>query len=305
MSAKSPTHERTVLITGCSDGSLGAGLALAFHKAGFHVYATARNPAKMAGLRAAGIDTRALDVLSSASIAACAASLPPAPLDILVNNAGTNFLMPLTDLRLADAKALFDLNVWSYLEVTQAFLPLLLLRRRRGRSTQGGGERGMVLNQTSAASVTALPFQGAYNASKAAMASFSETMRMELAPFGVQVIELKTSMVKSNMITDTPQDAAYHNVLPEGSLWTPAKDIVERTMRGEAFTGQGWQTDAWAESVVKTVLKRNPPLVVYGGEGWWATKLAPMLPHGSFDGFLRKFVGLDKAEEILKKHKNE
>jgi 1-acylglycerone phosphate reductase len=73
--------KKSVLITGCSDGGLGAGLAAEFHKAGLKVYATSRNPAKMKGLAAMGIETLTLDVLDDASIAKVASELPQ--LDIL------------------------------------------------------------------------------------------------------------------------------------------------------------------------------------------------------------------------------
>lgn len=285
----SPT-KRTVLITGCSDGSLGAALAHAFHKAGLHVYATGRNLAKLSGLREAGIETLALDVCDEASIAACAATLPA--LDILVNNAGINYLMPIADLPLSEARKLFDLNVWSYLAVTQAFLPLLL--------KAGSGQGGMVLHQTSGASVTSVPFQAAYNASKAAMASFSETMRLELAPFNIKVVELKTAMVKSNMVGSMK---AHELKLPPNSIWTPAKEAVEGFMRGDAYAGKGVATDVWAEGVVKVVLRKNPPYVVYSGEGWLGPKIVPMLPHGALDGILKKVVGFDKVEELLRKHR--
>ena len=80
-----PDPKRTVLITGCSDGGLGAALAIAFHEAGLHVYATARNPSKTKDLASRGIETITLDVQDEASIAACANQLPS--LNILVNNA--------------------------------------------------------------------------------------------------------------------------------------------------------------------------------------------------------------------------
>jgi 1-acylglycerone phosphate reductase len=73
--------KKTVLITGCSDGSLGAGLAIAFHKAGLKVYATSRNPAKMKGLEDLGIETLKLDVLDDTSIAKIANKITQ--LDIL------------------------------------------------------------------------------------------------------------------------------------------------------------------------------------------------------------------------------
>src|ERR1700748_1171583 len=103
--------KRSVLITGCSDGGLGAALAIAFHEAGLHVYATARDPSKMKELSALGIETLTLDVLSDSSIAACVSQLTS--LDILVNNAGAGYSMPVSDISITEAKKLFDLNVWS------------------------------------------------------------------------------------------------------------------------------------------------------------------------------------------------
>jgi len=118
------SSKRTVLITGCSDGGLGAALAIAFHKAGLHVYATARNPSKMKQLQSLGIKTLTVDVLSDSSIASCVGQI--SSLDILVYNAGGAYTMPESAISLLEAKKFFDLNVWSYLAMTQAFLPLLL-----------------------------------------------------------------------------------------------------------------------------------------------------------------------------------
>ena len=169
--------KRTVLITGCSDGGLGAALAIAFHEAGLRVYATARNPSKMTHVGSLGIETLTLDVQSDVSIAACVSKVTD--LDILVNNPGGAYSMPVSDLSIPEAKKLFDLNVWSYLAVTQAFLPLLLK------------SKGMIVNQTSIVSAISIPFQSAYNASKAAMAMFSDSQRLELQPFGITVVDLR------------------------------------------------------------------------------------------------------------------
>lgn len=75
------TTKKTVLITGCSDGSLGAALAIAFHNSGLKVYATARNPSKLKSVEALGIETLILDVLDDASIAEAASKITE--LDIL------------------------------------------------------------------------------------------------------------------------------------------------------------------------------------------------------------------------------
>ena len=82
---KMPSSKRTVLITGCSDGGLGAALATAFHKAGLHVYATAQNDFKITQVASPGIKTLTLNVQFDSSIAACVSTL--SDLDILINNA--------------------------------------------------------------------------------------------------------------------------------------------------------------------------------------------------------------------------
>lgn len=280
--------KRKVLITGCSDGSLGAGLASALHKAGLHVYATARDTKKMANLAALGIDTRELDVLSDSSIAACAAKIPE--LDILINNAGTNHPMPVVDLDIPAAKKLFDLNVWSYIAVTQAFLPVLL------KSTHGA----IIANQTSAAGVLAVPWQATYNASKAAMSAFSDTMRLELESFGIKVIDLKTSLVKSNMVSEVKKTTGPK--LPQGSIFEPARELVESILRGDPYVGGGQDQAEWAEAVLKDLLKDEPPLVIYTGENSEMTSQLPVKP-GQLDDMLKGMTQLDKVAEILKKDK--
>ena len=134
------TTKRTVLLTGCSDGGMGASLALAFHEAGLKVFATARNPSKMASLKAAGIETLALDVQSEDSIKACLSQVPS--LDILVNNAGAGYVNPVTDVDIKQAKELFDLNVWAQLALIQACLPLLLKSKQAVIVNHTSGKSG-------------------------------------------------------------------------------------------------------------------------------------------------------------------
>ena len=277
---------RTVLITGCSDGGLGASLALAFHAAGLKVYATARNPSKLAQVAAVGIETLTLDVLSSESIQHVVAKLPA--LDILVNNAGAEYLMPMADVNIAEAKRLFDLNVWSYVEVTQAFLPLLL------KSPHGG----LVINQTSVGSVAVLPFQGVYTASKAAMAMISDTLRLELGVLGITVVDLKTGAVRSNLIKN--QKEAKPPTLPENSVYYPAHEVVEKALRQDGFSEGGMPTLQWGTAVVADLLKKKPPIAIWRGEQAWIARLVGILPFGTFDGTLKKLTGLDVVEKIMK-----
>ena len=279
------TAKRTVLITGCSDGGLGAALAIAFYEAGLHVYATARDPSKMTNLASLGIETLPLDVLSDSSIATCVSRL--SSLDILVNNAGAVYSMPVSDLSMPECKKLFDLNVWSYLAVTQAFLPLLLQ------------SKGLIVNHTSVVSSLAVPFQSAYNASKAAMAMFSDSQRLELEPFGITVVDLRTGAVKSNILQN--QKAAGLVSLPKDSIYEPAREAVESAMRNEKLADKGMPAHQWAGQVVQDLLRKKPPMTVWRGAqarlGWVAT----FLPHGMFDGMVKKLTGVDVVERMVRK----
>ena len=278
--------KRTVLITGCSDGGLGAALATAFHEAGLHVYATARNPSKMSHLASLGIETLTLDVLSDSSIATCVSKLPS--LDILVNNAGATFLMPIVDVSIADAKKTFDLNVWSYIAVTQAFMPLLL------------ASKGMVVNQTSVGGCTTIPFQAVYNASKAALVMFSDTLRLELQPFGITVVDLRTAVVKTNLIRNMREEKKP--TLPKGSIYEPARETVEKALRQEQFDEAGMPAQKWARLIVKDLLvKGKPKPVIWRGESAWLTWLGTVLPFGSLDGFIKKLTGMNVVARAVGK----
>ena len=277
--------KRTVLITGCSDGGLGAALAIAFHEAGLHVYATARNPSKMTHVESLGIETLTLDVQSDVSIAACVSELTD--LDILVNNAGGMYNMPFFDLSIAEAKKIFDLNLWSYLAITQAFLPLLLK------------SKGMIVNQTSIASVMSIPFQSAYNASKAAMAMFSDSQRLELKPFGITVVDLKTGLVISNIFKNTKEATPVS--LPKDSIYGPAREAVEKAMRGDSFEGSGTPAREWARLVVQDLLRKRPPPVVWRGEQAGLARIGTILPFGMLDGKVSKMKGLDVVKRMLRK----
>ncbi|MCJ1486682.1 hypothetical protein MMC06_006860 [Schaereria dolodes] len=223
--------KKTVLITGCSQGGLGDALACAFSRHGHRVIATARNPAKMDHFKSQGIDTLPLDVLSAGSIEECVAAVSAragGSLDMLINNSGTYYSMPLADASLPEARRLFDLNVWAVLAVTQAFLPLLLNSK----------EGGMVVNHSSVSSVLPGPMTGIYNMSKAAVANMTDTLRLELAPFNIKVVDLKTGLVKSNLL-----DNKSGEILPEGSIYMPAKDAIEKSMSGSDFKKNRMETE--------------------------------------------------------------
>lgn len=168
-----------VLITGSNSG-FGLLSALGFARAGHDVVATMRDPAKGEELRAAAaaeglpIEIRRLDVTDDDSVAA--AIHDPGDLDVVVNNAGfeVRAAMELVDDALLDRQ--LDTNVRGPMRVIRAVLPAW---RQRGS--------GVIVNVSSIAGLVAVPFGGAYAASKHALEAITEALHYELEPFGVRV----------------------------------------------------------------------------------------------------------------------
>ena len=123
-------QKKTILITGCSTGGIGWAMAKNFHAQGFHVFATARDPSKAADLlELSNVEVLELDVTVPQTISQCKdtiAKRTSGKLDVLVNNAGVEFVSPLLDVDVAEAKRLYDVNVWGPLAMIQAFAPLLI-----------------------------------------------------------------------------------------------------------------------------------------------------------------------------------
>lgn len=279
--------KRKVLITGCSDGGMGSALAVAFERSGLHVIATARNVSSMSSLSSSdGIELLALDITSDESIKQCVEKVDQ--LDILVNNAGAAYAMPVTDADISEAKKLFDINVWGQIATTQAFLPLLMKSKN-----------AMIVNHTSIGAGMILPFQAVYNASKAAMATFSQTLRLELQPFNIAVVELKTGGVKTNIVKNTRTRGP---TLPKESIYAPAREAAERILTGEWAEGQLNMTpERWAKAATADLLRQPPPQIVWRGDSVWSAWFAGLAPFRWLDGITKKITGLDKVEEIIRK----
>ena len=261
------SKRKSVLITGCSDGGIGAGIAGAFCEKGYHVFATARTPTKISRTlaQAPNVNVLTLDVLSSEAIAAAVDSVKTATggkLDVLVNNSGAVMIMPGLDVSIEQGKQLFDTNFWAMLAMIQAFAPLLI------------EAKGCVVNNTSASGV--LPF-GAfgsiYNSSKAAALLGSETWRLELTPLGVRTLTLVTTAVKSNaFVNQTP----IH--IPQDSYYYPLRDYIKEQSDGR-LQKDGITAKHYGYQVVREVEKGTTGKVWVGGGAVSARYGAWLLPN--------------------------
>lgn len=146
------TSQQFVLITGCSDGGLGAALATAFHERGYRVFATSRNLRTMPQVsNLSGARVLQLDITGAADLQAAKTAVSEesgGSLSYLINCAAHNHFMPLLDENIEDAKSIHDTNVWGPLAVTQAFVPLLIKAK------------GTIVFITSVAGYLNTPYQG-------------------------------------------------------------------------------------------------------------------------------------------------
>lgn len=164
---------KTVLITGCSSG-FGLETAKYFLERDWNVVATMRTPREDVLPASERLRILPLDVTDAQSIAACIAAA--GPIDVLVNNAGVGFLNALEGTPVDMVRKIFETNTFGTMAMAQAVLPQF--RERKA---------GVIVNVTSTVTVAPLRLLSIYTASKAAVNAFSESVALELAPFGVRV----------------------------------------------------------------------------------------------------------------------
>jgi 1-acylglycerone phosphate reductase len=206
------------------------------------VFATARDAKNIDDLAALGIETLDLVVDDEESVKTCCSEvekrLGDKGLDFLVNNAGRNYTVPATEIDLGEARKTFETNFFAVISMCQAFLPLLMKAK------------GTIVMIGSVAGIIPYVFGSVYNASKAALHSFSDTLRVELAPFGVNVTTVITGGVQSRI-------ARTKRTLQPNSLFTPIEDEYARRVT-HSQDGAMPHT-AYARSVVTQVLYGSAP----------------------------------------------
>ncbi|KAF3396829.1 NADPH-dependent 1-acyldihydroxyacetone phosphate reductase [Talaromyces pinophilus] len=265
---------KSVLITGCSSG-IGHALAVEFHSRGLRVFAASRSLESMESLAKNGIELIRLDPTDPESISLARADVAKATggkLDILVNNAGQWLESPAIETELSSVKALFDINVFGPMEIVKQFSPLLI------------SAKGTIVNHSSMTKYMPHPMTAAYNASKAALSQYSNTLRLELEPVNVRVIELVTGRVSTKLIS-LPS-------LNDTSIYKP----LEPALQSRAKEAEKMQKpDVFAKAVVKHILSSSPnPWVYKGNVATIAWIVANFGPNWAFDSLMKSMTGLGK-----------
>jgi len=183
----------SVLVTGASRG---IGLAITRHMSerGWDVHATARSADDLRDLgRLPRVHPIQLDITDRAAVSRLGEQLPAA-LDGVVNNAGIIVQGPVEATPIDDLSRQLDVNVTAQIAVTQAVLPQI--REARGR----------VVFMSSVSGLITLPGTGAYSASKYAMESLADALRMELRPWKIPVSLIEPGPTRTDMWGDALDD---------------------------------------------------------------------------------------------------
>ncbi len=180
-----------ILITGCSSG-IGRATAMHLLRQGLTVFATARRPETLRELAAAGAKTLALDVTDEQSMLCAVKTVEGSygAVGVLVNNAGYGEFGPIEEVSIDRVRRQFETNVFGLVRLTQLVLPAM----------RTAGE-GRIVNVSSIAGRIAFPVGGFYSASKAAVESLSDALRVEVARFGIHVSLIEPGHFRSNFTT--------------------------------------------------------------------------------------------------------
>ena len=244
------TGQLRVLVTGASSG-IGRAAAVEFARRGHLVFAAARREEVLADLAGAtpNIEAVGLDVTDTDSVrrawAKIESSTGGAGVDVLVNNAGFALSGPIETLADADVRRQFATNVFGLLTMTRTALPAM---RARGS--------GRIINISSVVGRTSFPGMGAYGATKYAVEALSDSLRQEVAGFGINVVIIEPGFVATNISEAADAHggagqeipAAYASMVARGARYLAAQ------------VAKGIAPEQVAAAIVTAAEHRNPRL---------------------------------------------
>lgn len=281
------TTQQTVVITGASSG-IGRASVARMSRTEWKVFATVRKKADRESLRreySTNVHPVLLDVEDEASIKAAAEEIEDGlsgeGLNGLVNVAGIGMVRPLEYATMADVRKIFDINFFGQLTTIQAFSRLL--RRRQGR----------IVNITTVGVNLAIPFGGLLNASKSAFAKVSDTLRLEMHPFGVRVIAIEPGSINTPAVDKTLGDLEQVIAnLPEEAQQQYGAMIRKMGRRGYQMEKNGSPPEVVAAAIYHALTSSRPRIRYrVGKHARLLSTLPKILPESVMDALLRKMLG--------------
>lgn len=273
---------KTALVTGASSG-IGEATALRLSALGFTVYGAARRVDRMRELAASGIHTRAMDVTDDASMQSAVAQIidETGRIDVLVNNAGYGSYGAIEDTSIDEGRRQFDVNVFGAMRLTQLVLPHM--------RAQGSGT---IVNISSMGGKIYTPLGGWYHGTKFAVEALSDALRLETAPFGIDVVVIEPGGIATEW-----GGIAAENVLKTSGTGPYARQAtaIAGTLGSPAAAERDSSPWVVANAIGRAVTARRPKtryVVGYGAKPLIALRW--LLPDRAFDVLIRRAMGVPR-----------
>ncbi|KAL5988297.1 hypothetical protein ACLOJK_036060 [Asimina triloba] len=277
-----PNQNKVVLVTGCAKGGIGFEYCKAFAERDCHVFASdlPTRMHEMADLVSDKVHLLELDVSSDDSVASAVDAVLEAygRIDVVINNAGISSTGPLAELSLEAVRRAWEINVLGQLRLVQRVAPHMAALRS-----------GCIVSMGSVVGLAPTPWAGSYCATKAAIHAMAHSLRVEMRPFGVDVVLVLPGSIRSSF----GRAATERLGVQEWKMYGQFKEAIAERARAS----QGPKaTDArlLARHVAGKVLRPKPPKqIVFGHMTTMFTMLA-LSPLWVRDLFFSKRFKLDK-----------
>jgi len=241
---------KVVLITGASSG-MGKATAELLLKKGYTIYSAARRVEKMSDLKKLGAKVLQMDVTHEQSMASGIQEIieNEKRIDVLINNAGFGLYGAIEDVTLENAKYQMEVNVFGLTQLTQLVLPHMREQRK-----------GTVINISSIGGKIANPLGGWYHASKFALEALSDSLRMEVRQFGIDVVVIEPGGVKSEW-----SDIAMENAQKTSANGIYGKMTQKMIETGKKFKDKNAEPEVIANLILKAITSKKPKTRYSGG----------------------------------------
>ena len=263
--------DKTAFVTGASAG-IGEATARALLAAGYRVFAGARRLDRMAGLAAAGATLIKLDLTDDASIVAAVNTIKneAGRIDVLVNNAGYGSYGALEDVPLDEGRRQFEVNVFGLARLCQLVLPMMRAQKS-----------GKIVNVTSIGGKIWEPLGAWYHATKFAVEGLSDCLRVEAAPFGVDVIVIEPGAIRTEW-AGIARDGLLQ--MSGGSAYAELAKRHARMLATADTSSLASPPEVVARTIVRAVTARRPKTrYATGGGARTILFLRKILPDRMFD----------------------
>lgn len=277
------SEQKIVLVTGCAKGGIGYEYCKAFAEKNCRVIASdiSSRIKDMSDFESDNnIETLELDVSSDQSATSAVDTIISkyGCIDILVNNAGIGSTGPLAELPLDTIRKTLEINTLGQLRMVQQVVPHMALKKS-----------GTIVNVGSVVGNISTPWAGSYCASKSAIHAMSNSLRLELKPFGINVVLVMPGSIRSNLGKANLEKLSDYD-------WKLYKDFKEAISERARASQGGKATDGrvFARHVVNKILANKPPKQIIFGHLTGLFALLSWSPLWVRDMFFSSRFGLDR-----------